>query len=460
MTPRLASAVALLLFAAPPAPAADGPLIPVGLARVEITPQTPVRLAGYASRQTESEGVSHKLYARALAVGNGKETAVLVTADVIGVPASVTEEVAARLLKKASLPQQRFVVCATHTHCGPMISRAGPRVLPDPLPPDHRARIDRYTRELTDHLERVALQALADRKPGRLAWGQGKVGFAMNRRVVENGKWVRIGENRDGPTDPALPLLRVADPDGKLRGVLLNYACHCTTLGGDYNRVHGDWAGMASELLEAKYPGAVALVSIGCGGDANPSPRGKEEMTRVHGQAVADEAVRLLGGDLRPLPEPPNCRLQRLELPFAPLPTKEQWEERAKGKGQPAEYAKAVLEKLARGEPLPTSVPYVVQGWAFGDELAMVFLAGEVVVDYSLRLKKELDGKRLWVTAYANDVPCYIASKRLLPEGGYEVEGSMVGYDRPGPLAPEAEDRIVAAVRAAVPKSFLAADPK
>ena len=84
----------------------------------------------------------------------------------------------------------------------------------------------------------------------------------------------------------------------------------------------------------------------------------------------------------------------------------------------------------------------------------MVFLAGEVVVDYDLRLRSELDGKRLWVTAYANDAPCYVASRRLIDEGGYEVDGSMLYYDKPGRLAMEAEGRIVRAVHDQLPESF------
>ncbi len=459
MSHRPIVAVVFLLLTSLPAPAAppDRPLVPVGLARVDVTPKTPIRLSGYASRRTESVGVSQKLFARALAVGGEKDAAVLVTVDVLGVPAAVVGEVAARLRNKAGLPRERVAVCATHTHSGPTINRVVPQIFAEPVTPTEQAKIDRTTRELTDGIEAAALQALADRKPGRLAWAQGQAGFAVNRRVVENGRWVRFGENRDGPVDHALPLLRVTDPAGKVRGVVVNYACHCTTLGGDFNRVHGDWAGVVAELLEARYPGSVAMVAIGCGGDANPSPRGTDELARVHGQAIADEAVRLVAGAVSPVAGPPACRLERLDLPLAPLPTRAQWEERAKGQGRPADYAKVVLGRLARGEKLPTSVPYVVQGWAFADDLAMVFLAGEVVVDYSLRLKKELDGRRLWVTAYANDVPCYVASKRLLPEGGYEVEGSMLYYDRPGPLAPEAEDRIIAAAKAVVPKAFAAA---
>jgi hypothetical protein len=69
------------------------------------------------------------------------------------------------------------------------------------------------------------------------------------------------------------------------------------------------------------------------------------------------------------------------------------------------------------------------------------------VIDYALRLKEELDGDRLWVTAYANDVPCYIPSKRILDEGGYEADSSMISYARPTRFAPSVEDRIIAAAK-------------
>lgn len=99
----------------------------------------------------------------------------------------------------------------------------------------------------------------------------------------------------------------------------------------------------------------------------------------------------------------------------------------------------------------PTSLPYTIQTWTFGDDLGMVFLPGEVVVDYSLRLKKEL-GADLWVTAYANDVPCYIASGRVISEGGYEVDGSMPTFDKPTRLAVETEELIVGAVHELLPE--------
>ena len=92
--------------------------------------------------------------------------------------------------------------------------------------------------------------------------------------------------------------------------------------------------------------------------------------------------------------------------------------------------------------------------WRFSETLAMVFLNGEVVVDYGLRLKRELDRERLWVNSYSNDVPSYIPSERVLKEGGYEADSSMIYYLKPGPFAPGLEDKIINAVHDLVPKAF------
>ena len=99
-------------------------------------------------------------------------------------------------------------------------------------------------------------------------------------------------------------------------------------------------------------------------------------------------------------------------------------------------------------------MPYVVQTWCFGDEMAMVFLAGEVVVDYALRLKWEIDADRLWVAAYSNDVPCYIPSRRVLSEGGYEADFSMIYYGHASRFAPATEDLIIQAVHGILPAPF------
>ena len=146
--------------------------------------------------------------------------------------------------------------------------------------------------------------------------------------------------------------------------------------------------------------------------------------------------------------------MKRFTLPFDTLPTREEFEKRVADKKGNAYHAKKQLERLDRGEKLMTELPYSVQTWSFGNDLAMVFLPGEVVVDYSLRLKRECDGKKLWVNAYSNDVPCYIPSRRVWEEGGYEAASAMLYYDRPTRLAPQVEELIFGAVREILPAPF------
>jgi hypothetical protein len=284
------------------------------------------------------------------------------------------------------------------------------------------------------------------------------VRFAGNRRVVRDRKCTGLGPNPGGPVDHALPTLRARDLGGKLRAIVGNYACHCTALGGDFNQICGGWAGYAQEYVEREYPGVTCLVTIGCGADADPYPRTGLEYAKQHGREIATEVNRLLKEQGKPIQGALTCRFERIRLPFDTIPPRDEWERRAQRNDAVGFHARTQLGRLDRGETLQTELSYPVQTWVFGEHLAMVFLAGEVVVDYSLKLKKILHGDRLWVTAYANDVPCYIPSRRILAEGGYEADHSMVYYDRPTRLAPQVEDRIIEAVGRLLPQSFHAHD--
>ena len=441
---HLVLAPLLLSLCALPLLAARETFYAVGAAQVDITPDYPIRLSGYGARQKESEGIDQHIFAQALAIGGDKKSlAVLITVDNVAVPASMREEVATRLAKKAGLRNERLALCSTHAHTAPMLSGVCPNLFGADIPPDQQERIDRYTRELTDKLEQAALAALKDRQPATLAWGQTKAGFAANRRT------------KGGPADHDLPVLVARDKSGNVRALLLSYACHCTTLGATPNHICGDWAGYAREYLERDHPGAVALVALGCGADANPSPRGNLEFAQQNGNAVCSAVNELVPQPLTPLRQQLVCRTKAIALPYDTPRTREDWTARAQSTNHWIAYhAKLNLGRLDRGEKLPTELPYLVQTWNFGNELAMVFLPGEVVVDYSLRLKKEYDATRLWVNGYANDVPCYIPSQRIWREGGYEGGDAMIYFDRPTRLVEGTEELIVAAVHELLPRAF------
>ncbi|WP_345028809.1 neutral/alkaline non-lysosomal ceramidase N-terminal domain-containing protein [Ravibacter arvi] len=428
-------------------------LIEVGVAKIEITPVRPIRLTGYSDRDFPFSGVHHKLWGKALAFGNSKDGySLLITLDLLGIPGRITEHVRKELAREMNVRPENITICASHTHSGPQIGSIVSH-FHKPLSPDELAEVALYSQGLVPKLKEVSLQAIRTIAPARVSWGQGEVGFAVNRRE-------HIKPN--GPVDHAMPLLKITDPDGKIRAVLVSYACHAVTLGPLNNVVHGDWVGEAQLQIEQSLPdGAIAMVSVGCGADQNSNPRMNTknpemdlENARIQGKSIAGEVSRLIASsELKSLTEAPKGVLSNVDLEFAGMPDPMKLAEDARGSGRTSNYSNLMLGKMARSE-MPEKISYPIQVWNFGKDLAMIFLAGEVVVDYSLRLKKQIGKDRVWINAYANDMPCYIPSLRVLKEGGYEAETAMIGYEKPSKFKEDVEEKIINEVNRLLPQAF------
>jgi hypothetical protein len=240
--------------------------------------------------------------------------------------------------------------------------------------------------------------------------------------------------------------LRVEGADGKLRAVLFGYARHNTTL--SFYQFCGDYAGYAQAYLEEAHPGATALFLMGCGGDQNPYPRGTLELAQQHGRALANAMEAALLPKARTVAGPLRVALEEVTLDLVPPAGRD---ELLKLKESPDKYdrrrAQFLLEELEQTGRIRSTYAYPVQVVQFGQDLTLVALAGEAVVDYSLRLKKELAGTPLWVAGYSNDVFGYVPSLRVLKEGGYEG-GDAMRYTRlAGRFTPTVEERIIGKVR-------------
>ena len=256
----------------------------------------------------------------------------------------------------------------------------------------------------------------------------------MNRRS-QTAQGYTISPNADGPVDHDVPVLLVTTPDGKkMRAILFGYACHNTTL--DFYQFCGDYAGFAQEYIEETHPGTVALFMIGCGADQNPTPRRTLEWAKQHGRAVANGVEQALATKPRPVRGPLKLALGEATLELSAPPSVEELKKEAASTNKyQSRHAQELLKDLEAGRTRST-YPYLVQVARFGDDLTMVGLAGEVVVDYSLRLKKELagptssgPGPAIWVAGYCNEVFGYVPSQRVLQEGGYEARDSILYYD-------------------------------
>ena len=416
-----------------------------GLASVVITPEQSMWMAGYAARTKPSEGKVHDLYAKALALEDDQRTRlVIVTVDLIGITQSLREWLEKEVGQQYKLPPEGLLLSASHTHSGPVIRETKYSIYGDTvygLSPEHIQKSQQYVETLQQKLLQLVGQAIDNLAPARLGYTHARAGFAMNRRSkTERG--FHIGPNPDGPVDHDVPVLRVDSPEGELQAVLFGYACHNTTL--SFYEFCGDYAGFAQQYLQETHPGAAALFMAGCGGDQNPYPRGTLAFAQQHGRALANGVEAALVSQARPVRGPIRAALETVTLKFAKPPTREQLEQEAKSTNKyERRHAEVLLKELEQRSKIRTTYPYLVHVVQFGNDLTVVALAGEVVIDYSLRLKAELAGPPVWVAGYSNDVFGYVPSLRILQEGGYEGGGAMRYTPLPGPFAPSVEKRVV-----------------
>jgi hypothetical protein len=430
-----------------------------GVASTVITPAESMWMAGYAARTKPSEGKVHDLYAKILALEDEQGTRlVIVTVDLLGIPRPTRDWLEAQVRQRYKLGPEALLLSASHTHSGPVVREAQYSIYGNTvygLSPEQIQQSDKYVEDLQQKVLEMIGQAMENLAPAELGYTHARAGFAMNRRLpTETG--YRNSPNPDGPVDHDVPVLRIDGSDGKLRAVLFGYACHNTTLSG--YEFCGDYAGFAQQYIQEAHPEATAMFIAGCGADQNPYPRGGPqtvEYCKQHGRALANGVEVALTVKAQSIGGPIRAAIDTTPLEFAQTPSREQLEEQTKSKDKyESRHAQALLKELEEKSEIRKTYPYLVQIVRLGDDLTMVALAGEVVVDYSLRLKRELArpasgglaGPVVWVAAYTNDVFGYIPSVRVLMEGGYEAGDAMRYTDLPGPFAPSIEERIIAKV--------------
>lgn len=398
---RTASVVGLFVtavfMACEDAESADQPLEwKASSASAVITPKTSMLMAGYAARKEPSEGTEQDLYAKALALEDAAgNRVVFITLDLIGVTARLRSIVTRQLEEKFNLAPRSVVMNASHTHCGPAYS-------------DAKSYFDFLTETLTELVGR----ALGNLQPAALHYSAARCGFAMNRRTP-TATGYKNHPNPDGPIDHSVPVLSVLDGDGKLRSVMFGYACHNTTMG--FRRWLGDYAGYAQEFFERDHPGVTAQFFMGCGGDQNPYPRSDLRYAQQHGRALATAVEAAV--------ETKQTTLLHQHPLHGPIQSI---------------FETVMLDYTDSQRP---AIAYPVQIIQFGQDLTIVALSSETVVDYSLRLKSELQtpkGPAIWIAGYSNVMEGYIPSRRVLLEGGYEAESR--------PWQPTLEERIIAKV--------------
>lgn len=408
-------------------------LVPAGAAVIDVTPPAGLAMSGFAARTSPATGAHDPLSVRAVAVG---DTAIVV-ADAIG----LHEDSCRRIRDRAGLADGHMIVAATHTHGGPvaMPGRLGPGLVPA------------WLQRLEDACVRAIAEARAVRRPARLGFGMGAdPGIARNRR------------HAGGPVDPALPVLRIREPDGAAIAVLACHALHPVVLGADNTLFTADYPGAVRLHLEAAHPGAVAIFLTGCTGDINTghpahasistTPRADRTFAEAEriGAAIAQSALqapeRPLGSDIRAAWAELMLPLARAETE-APNVLADAW----RGEAATADPARAALlrcwidwaERVAPRPLTPWPARVTVFDWGGA---RLIGLPGEIFARTALDLRHALDGDPLTgctlTFGFADGCPGYIPPAGEYRHGGYEVEEAHRYYGMPAAFAPGAAERL------------------
>ncbi|HWK07959.1 MAG TPA: neutral/alkaline non-lysosomal ceramidase N-terminal domain-containing protein [Puia sp.] len=429
----------------PAAPGSPGGLR-AGVARIAITPSLPMWMTGYAGRDNPASGILHDIWAKALAMEESPgHRIVIVTTDLLGLSHDILEQVTRQVDSLYGIKRDQLLLNSSHTHSGPMIWPCVDVIYDFSL--EDQRRVSLYSDTLTAKLVKVIGEALHNLAPAQLYTGHGTADFAINRRNAIHA---------DGPVDHDVPVLKVVTADGKTAAILFGYACHNTTLVENNYLINGDYAGFAQIALEEQYPGVQAMFLMGCAGDQNPAPRGTVELARSHGQHLADAVEKVLSGKMNTVQASIRTAYTTVDLPFRPFDAGQYRKEIVGANKYLQRRARLMLEAYNRGWT-PNHLTYPVQAVRFNKDLTILALSDEVVVDYSLRAKKEFAGENLFVSGYSGEVMCYIPSARVLREGGYEADENMIYYGFPGPFADGIEDRVFRAIRRVMKKTGAAA---
>jgi neutral ceramidase len=405
-----------------------------GVAKTIVTPAEPIWLSGYEERSHPHEGVLRDLYVKALALEDETgRTSVLVTADILGFTREAGAAVAERCRQQFGLSRDRLVLNASHTHSAPVID--------PPNWPEHELMpeaqfpvVKRYTTMLVDKTVETVGAAIKNLAPATLRFGQSFAAIGVNRRRAV------IARRLPGQVDQDVPVLAVHLADGKLLAVVAGYACHATVL--NTYPINGDWPGFAQDEIERQHPGTVAMYVQGCAADVNPLPRRSVALAKTYGRILDAAVEEVLAAKMSPVTGPLRTVSGMVDLPFHDIPSRVQLERDLTAREDfRRSRARRMLAILNHGDQLPTHYACPIQAWRFGSGLKFIALGGEVVSDYSLRLKRQYGFDDTWVAAYSNDVFGYVGSRRVIEEGGYE--GGEANTNFPGPFSAAVEEIII-----------------
>ncbi|MBI5822083.1 MAG: hypothetical protein HZA88_24180 [Verrucomicrobia bacterium] len=402
VSPKLILTLAALLLA-PLEAAPSNDYTNAGVGSVDITPTESVMLAGSPS-QLKSSSVSTRLYVRALVLSAAGQKLAVVTLDTLKYPVQHVLQARQQIEKITGIPARNVIICASHTHRGPLWSY--------------------YKDQLVTPIAEAVAIAARDLTPCKLGTAKGKAeGVSECRRVIKNGKawnrWQLDPSKRDkypaeGPADAEFDVLAVIGKDGRYKAVVYNFACHAANtrdlaVSADYP---GDVQQYVQKHLGYEVP---ALFLAGACGDVNPVYSVSKDL---FGEKLGGEIIRCLG-QLEPIAKPSlSIEHREMQMLAREHPELKESEIARNWPKQLEHYKKTFNDMKKREKP---SYPFFFTGIRIGDDFAIVTNPDELFCGIGMSIKKQSPFKHTMVAEQTNGAHGYVPTAKAFEGGSYET---------------------------------------
>jgi hypothetical protein len=374
-----------------------------GVGIVDITPTDSVALAG-SPTQLKSSSVGTRLFVRGLVLADRRQKVAIVTLDTLKYPVEHVVRARQRIEQNTGIPASKVIICASHTHRGPLWSY--------------------YKDQLVTPIAEAVALAVRDLTPCRLGTSKGKAeGVSECRRVIKDGNaWNRwqlapaesLKYPAEGPADPEFDVLAVIRKDGRNKAVVYNFACHAANT--RELTVSADFPGDVQEHVQERLGyGVPTLFLAGACGDVNPVYSVREGF---FGEKLGEEIVRCLGR-LGPIATPSLwMEYREMAMPGREHPELREEDIALKWPGQIEHYKKGFYDMKKNERP---TYPYFFTGIRIGDDFAIVTNPDELFCGIGMSIKRRSPFKHTMVAEQTNGAHGYVPTAKAFEGGGYET---------------------------------------
>ena len=417
-------------------------LLRFGISKETITPFFKVNMVGFGGYFGEDFRTIHDdLYAHAIVLEDDAcNKALIVAMDVLFHGFTLTEEIMRFALEECGIPKQNVLLNYSHTHNGPALKGY-----------ERWGYSPEYEEYLLAAIKRCILRADMNMFEGSAAYGAVEGEWNINRRLITDGV-CEFRPNLGGDRDKELQLFRFTDKEGVTRGMVLGFSCHPSSTGMSF-AISGEYPGRLCQLVDAMLYGCTSLFLQGSAGDTKSRYTVSGDGRGFRGAPFFDvdqmasnmfEAVKRACLTNKFL----SLKLELAGRHFIiPLPLE----------AYPREYYEAKYRELSdTNRFLAACAQYVIDNYENLDEtlylhasvlkltgdMYIFAMGGEPSHDVKATLRNAFPDIKIVFVGYCDDI-AYIPSDRLIEEGGYEADGSVVEYRLKGRVAPGANEVLI-----------------